>query len=406
MAVSFVYRSHYEGPSGKHLARFDDPTVLDWFRNRWRYLVHGDGPPAPAAGTAVDVPWRSARLSEVDARLRATLGCDVYGLSSLFEQAAENGLPAPRTDQELADALDRYLYVEGEVRYQPHLLQALTDDDEIQLAYYFFDDHYLARHGKRAAFLLNDGWRLPGGHAEGAFRPAEATTPLRPAGRGEGTTYLAFLAYYDSGNLDDIEGGYRIKGVRLPDLPRQLARSTPADWPFELRLLRSQLFQPPAGPAGDEAGLLQALLERPADEASWSVYADWLHDHGEGRPGPVLLRRALEAARHWPVAKLCNQLDLRQFLLGAVVEARAQLPGLVAQLGRTGGHDPGRCLVHAEDHLAQLCLHTDRWGERDLYHQWLLFDDRWAAAHPDLANAVLRFARRWDVLSPGRAPEE
>jgi hypothetical protein len=46
-----------------------------------------------------------------------------------------------------------------------------------------------------------------------------------------------------------------------------------------------------------------------------------------------------------------------------------------------------------------LCLHTDRWDKRDLFHQWFLFDDLWAAAHPALADGVLKFARRWDVLS-------
>jgi hypothetical protein len=34
-----------------------------------------------------------------------------------------------------------------------------------------------------------------------------------------------------------------------------------------------------------------------------------------------------------------------------------------------------------------------------MFHQWILFDDVWASAHADLANALLRFARRWDVLS-------
>jgi hypothetical protein len=33
-----------------------------------------------------------------------------------------------------------------------------------------------------------------------------------------------------------------------------------------------------------------------------------------------------------------------------------------------------------------------------MYHQWYLFDDLWASAHPDLANAILRYASRWDVL--------
>ncbi len=48
--------------------------------------------------------------------------------------------------------------------------------------------------------------------------------------------------------------------------------------------------------------------------------------------------------------------------------------------------------------MAVFCLHVARWDKEDLYHQWYFFDDLWAAAHPDLANALLRYASRWDVL--------
>jgi hypothetical protein len=64
-----------------------------------------------------------------------------------------------------------------------------------------------------------------------------------------------------------------------------------------------------------------------------------------------------------------------------------------------------KCRVHVEEHLAQLCLNTERWRDfhrADLYWQWIFFDDLWATAHPVLANAILRYARCWDVLSPGR----
>jgi hypothetical protein len=51
-----------------------------------------------------------------------------------------------------------------------------------------------------------------------------------------------------------------------------------------------------------------------------------------------------------------------------------------------------------DQHLAQLCLSTAQFRE-GMFHQWILFDDLWAAAFPSLANGVLRFAARWDVLS-------
>jgi 3-oxoacyl-ACP reductase-like protein len=54
-----------------------------------------------------------------------------------------------------------------------------------------------------------------------------------------------------------------------------------------------------------------------------------------------------------------------------------------------------------------LCAHTStHFG----HQQWILFDDRWAAAHPDLAASLLHYARCWDPFAvreaPSRSPEE
>jgi uncharacterized protein (TIGR02996 family) len=322
----------------------------------------------------------------------------VYGFGTLFEAAAEHHLPPPATADDLELYLAEHLYVEGEIRFRPHCIQVLTDDDEIQLAYYFFDDHYLARQGKKAAYLLNDGWRLPGGHGAGAFKTREPTTALHPKGPGEGTTYLAFLAYYDSGNLDDIECASRIPGVRLPDLARYLTRAAPAEWPLELRLLRSQLLAAPEGADLTEQGFLDEMRTG-SDDTPWLAYSDWLAEQGRPAAGVVLLERALQAAGHYPLAVVCNRLPTTGAGAGPIPEARKELQALAARLGGRTGNNPALSLVHVEEHLAQLCLHTARWGNRDLYHQWVLFDDLWAAARPDLAGAVLRYAGRWDVLS-------
>jgi hypothetical protein len=52
-----------------------------------------------------------------------------------------------------------------------------------------------------------------------------------------------------------------------------------------------------------------------------------------------------------------------------------------------------------QKHVAQALVHMDgSVGPGDLFHPWILFDHQWAAAHPDLANSLLRLATRWDVL--------
>ncbi len=387
MAVFFVYRSHYDDPAGKRLKRFDDRTVLDWFRNHWAELRAGKY-----------------------ARLKKLLGFSIYGFSSLFEVADEEDLPPPESDEELGEYLEAHLYSEGPILYQPHLLTVQTDDDELEVCYYVFDDLYLAEHGPRAAYLLNEGWQLPTSFADaGGFVPSEPTDDRAPAGKGQGAVYLFFNCYADSGNLTDSSvPTSRINGIRLPDMVRYLSGPPVTDSLSEyLLLLRAQLLADPITTDPVEAGFRQAILDNPDDDASWAAYSDWLQERGQRRAGLELLEKALTAAARLPVLDLPNAAweAVRQ---GSVTEVREALqPLLAASSGRKAFAPSARkTRVLVTEHLAQLCLHTGRWDKVDLYHQWIFFDDLWATAHPDLANALLRYDRCWDVLSPDGPHEE
>ncbi len=388
MAVYLVYRSPYDDPAGKRLKRFEDDTVLDWFRNHWFDLAHDD----------------------TDDRLRALLGFDVYGLHSLFDRAAEHDLPPPEDDDELKEYLNEHLYSEGPILYEPHLLTVQTDDDELQVCYYLFDDVYLARHGKRAAYLLHEGWRLPAGHADSwFFEPDEPTEKWGPAGKGRGTTYIAINAYFDSGNLEDLGTADRIDGVRIPDLARYLCGLNPSRARGGLLLFaRAQLLAAPLTDDPVEPGFRQALLDQPRDEASWNAYSDWLVEQGLRPAGLALLEQALKAVARCPFSYLPDAVWGGPLKSGSVPQVRAALKGV---LDKHPPHseftpDPAKCHIQVEEHLAQLCLHTGSWDGVDLYQQWIFFDDLWAAAHPDLANGILRYQRCWDVLSPDGPHDE
>ncbi|HYT94210.1 MAG TPA: hypothetical protein VEL76_36175, partial [Gemmataceae bacterium] len=207
MTVHFVYRSHYDGPTGLHRRRFDDATVLDWFRHHWDGIADED---------------------RAERRAREILGTRVYSFQRLFSGIAEEALPPPRSLRALAESLQEAgLYI-NEIRTSPGLLQVFTDDDEIELAYYFFDDKYLAKHAARAAYLLHDDWKMPADIGAGGFKSPERTQRVGKA-KGAGATYLVFHDCWDSGNLTDIEGGYRIDGVRLPQLVPYLTRNEVPD---------------------------------------------------------------------------------------------------------------------------------------------------------------------------------
>ncbi len=357
MTVHFIYRSHYEGPTGLHRRRFDDATLLDWFRRHWEAIPDADR------------AW--SRAAEI-------LGCQVYTFDHLFQAIAEHSLPPPRSVRAASEILRQHLYI-NEIAVSPHLIQTYTDDDEIELAWYFFDDEYLRKHADRACYLLREDWKLPATIGPGGFKTRERTTQVSRI-RGEGSTYLIFHDFWDSGNLDGLEGGYRIAGIRLPELVRYLACAEIPDvgccFHYDMQALRSQLF-----PTGDkhqahEDPFLFHLRENPRDESLWLIFNDWVADHSERSAGAFLLEGALRRVSHCPLASYPNWK-----------------------------FDPAKTLIQVEDHVAVMCRHVCplRWEEESspdggMYHQWYLFDDLWASAHPDLANALLRYARRWDVL--------
>jgi hypothetical protein len=342
MSVYFVYRSHYEGPSGKHVRRLDGDSVLGWFQAVWE---------------------RAKQADDTSEWVTSEIGTGVYGFASIFEAAREESLPPPTSDRKLKSYLEDHLYVEGEFKYKPHALQVLTDDDEIELAYYIFDDHFLAEHPGLAAYLLHEDWRLPITSSERPYDPAIEAKTIEPSGDDEGTTFLAFLAFYDSLNLTDldVEGPWRIDGVRLPGLMDFLGEAMPGEgWPFELKLLRSQLPQDTHGAAG--------------------------------------LQTALERVARFSLLQIGGSMLTSKIGLGAVEQAAAEFEGILGSLKEQQGRpDPLKSLISTGDHIAQLCLFVG-WGG-GVYHQWIVFDDFWAGGHPDLADGVLRYAKRWDVLS-------
>jgi uncharacterized protein (TIGR02996 family) len=386
MGVYFFYRCPYQGPAGSYLRRFADDTVLDWFRARWHILGGADD----------KTVWE---------RVAGELGCEVYSFAAVFAEAAKQSWSPPTTAEQLGGYVQGAVYENHVLCPSPHLLQVDTDDDEVGLAYYFFDDHYLARHGKRAAFLLRDGWQLPPGCGSGGFRAIERTTRLKPRGRGQGTTYIIDLDHV--GDMVDLVDGCRIDAVRLPELMKYLARSTPDPEGGHLLLLpRAFLTVPPVTADPLERTFLQAIRESPGEDATWDAYSDWLQDRGELPAGLHLLHRALTwAGRYYDLERDGRLPSWPEDTDHLPTIAEWAEPSIAAIEGSKGD---SRSLIQVEDHVAQLCLHYNYWGtfDRHLYHNWIYFDDLWASAHPDLGNAILRYVRRWDVLSTSRVRDD
>ncbi len=347
----FVHRSHRDGPLSRRVRRLTlaaapghedpDPILLLWFQ---KLLA------------------QARTVAEPDRIADAALGGRVAGLTTVFDTVKAKRLPIPKTIAALERFLRAHLHVEGgadHLRVTDHTLRVLTTDDDGPIAYYFLDDEAVAAHADRVGFLMLDDPRLPDGAGADAFRPPVKPTPLLPAGTGAGTTFACLLTHHHGPAVPGRVVAWA--GVRLPDLAAHLRtvipHATPAavadagleTWPVELRLLRAQVD--------------------PADR---------------------LLSSALERCAAYPLDGLADADAVNRLGLGDHASARAEFKAAAAQLAGPG---PEPAIVHEGDHVAVLCAHT---SQDHGYQQWILFDDRWAAAQPNLAASIVRYASDWD----------
>ena len=345
MAVYFVYRCDGMGPSDFHRRRFDDATVLDWFRRR-----------------------RIADTEEAHQYAEQILGVSVYSFGFLFTHAHESEAPPPTTMEGVRAALDALYF--NAISWEEHCVQVLNEYDGEEIAYYFFDDVLVRQRPDLTAYLLHDG-PLPDGAGEPVWAPADVTLHERDAvlfrKDGEGRIYVVpmirdgSLLYLelDPDNVDLIDG------LRLPELCRRLMTLTTEEaeeWGLTcFRMLRETLLTTDLSEDDHERAFVQTLQAEPDDEATWRAYADWLMDRGGPSPGVRLLRQALP-----------------------------RLKGIY-------GGDPARNVANVGEHVVQASIPVG--GE--CFDQLILFDDLWAGAHPLLADALIRYGTRWDALSTG-----
>lgn len=326
----FVCRWREESPFSKRVVTVPDATVLDWFRRGWDH----DDP---------------------DEWIDRELGGVVYGLDSVFEEVRERNLPRPETVDELRELLNEHLWVEGDdegdfIRLGEHALRVRTDDDEVDLAYYFVDDEAAAASPDRLAFLLHDTWPLPAGAAEpgAVFSHGAQVRILRLAPPGPDSVFSVRLCWKSPGTATnlDLAGAVAFPGLTLPELAAHLRGVDDPGahhWPYDARLLRALV-----APGEQHAG---PALERYARLPGYD-------------PSPPAITEV-------PTHEAIHQEMLRL------------LPS----------EPPAESLIRLDTHIAQVARYIDGFFGFD---QWFLFDTRWAATHPHLARSLLRYAAHWD----------
>lgn len=328
----FVCRWREESPFSKRVVTLPDASVLNWFRRGW----DRDSPE----------DW-----------IADELGGDVYGLDSIFEKAREQNLPKPQSVVQLRALLHEHLWVEGDdkrdcIRLDEHTLRVRTDDDEVDLAYYFIDEVAAAASPDRLGFLLYDTWPLPG-NADGVGAVFSNDVPVRAVQLGPAGPESVFSVRLSWESPDtvrnlDLQGAIEFTGVDLPRL----------------------------------AAGLRDVGDREADDF----------------PNDARLLRALVASG--------------QDQLGPALQHYARLPGYSPSLSdiesvpaQADDRRSTASLVQLDTRIAQAARYIDDFVGFD---QWFLFDTQWAAAQPDLARSLLRYAAHWDPYDSthsSRTPE-
>lgn len=305
-----------------------DATLLDWFRRGW--------------GCDDPEGW-----------INSELGDEVYGLDSIFEEALKRNLPPPETIDELRELLNQHLWVEGDdestfIRLGEHALRVRTDDDEVDLAYYFVNDEAAAASPDRLSYLLHDTWPLPASAAEpgAVFSHGVPVRAVRLAPPGPDCVF-SVRPCWESPDTDrnlNLAGAIAFPGLTLPDLTTLLRDVNDAHrLPHDARLLRAL-----AAPEENDIG---SALERYARLPGYA-------------PSPASLDTV---SAHDAIHRETLELLLPE--------------------------RPAESLVQLDTHIAQVARYIDDFFGFD---QWFLFDTQWAAAHPDLARSLLRYAAHWD----------
>jgi uncharacterized protein (TIGR02996 family) len=344
MPIWFVYRSPYHGPLSKYVKRLDGAdTLLDWFRSIWRPI------------TDQDARWQYAE---------ELLGTETYTFGSLFLHIAEESWPVPNTVEDVHRALNSAFYIGGgEYRGTADTIQVATDDDEVGLALYWFTDSFAQAHPERVAYLLHDDWRLPGTVGKGGFKQKPGLGLLLPKTRSKKALYIIDMDPGSCGEIDDRCPAEKLPGRRLPELVPWLLGLTTEEVEAiscpPLSRLHEQLRPLLEQGEGLEASFRQSLAEDPTDTATWSAYSDWLMEND------------------------LPQAELHLLEQAARIEAAED------------EHQPDSILLQVTPH--SLALMLPQQGDNE-YDQWFFFDDVWASGNVQLANALIDYGARWNVL--------
>lgn len=339
MKIYFAYRTGYLA-NHRFIKEFEAESILDFFQKHWQDLAD-------------------------DEQYKEVLGSEVYGLpiSAYTDDSDEpQPLPKPNNLDELKTCLEETVYYEDLI-IDEHCIQVLTDDDEIQLAWYFFDETYKNANMDKLALWFYD--ELPTqcnaeNKANNSFYPMLVpegchqsdyfgkNAPIKSVntwqvGKDNDECYFVSSAIYDSSNLEDMNV-IHLNGTTIKNLIADLS-----------------------GYNIDEDG----------DNYEWSGGRELLTlQKFADKFKSTDLQTLLEKLNQYPIYK--GNIDLDDLENTDSIFKR---------------HNPKLGKIKVSDHLVELSISY----VGIFYDYYIIMDSCWINSHNDLAKSIIHFGRTWEI---------
>lgn len=346
MKIYFAYRSPYI-PNNRFLKEFEANSILDFFQKNWQQLSSDN--------------------------YEHFLGVDVYGFPIGYNENNDNKSEIPMFFDELAEQLSKGSVYCNEMLGNEHLLQVHIDDDEIELAWYVFDEIYKNENWDKLAIwftpklptiiektnkkFIPNGFETSNylGHRKLPYfyysnKWGWKFNRLQVADNANENCYLMSSAVYDGGNLQAMQF-IQLHGTNMQNLINDLKR------------------------------------------LNFDVVKDYYREFKNSEHHDYLPNGLDELHT---LKMLANQFDLHD--LSTVIHKLNDYPLLIESgflehtnlQNRTVSQASEKSLINIHEHIAELSIFDGY-----CFNYYILFDETWATTYPDLAKSIQNFGTNW-----------
>lgn len=356
MSVHLIYRTPYNHLNNKFYKKFPEPSVLKWVQSLWKF--YDDDP------------------HKFYTEVSNYIGIEIYGFWGVFWEFNEEEPVSNKIPPDSFGNLEAYLakgYYNVIDSDSESYFQVLTDDDELELAYYVFDDYYASQNSLKVRYLIQGDYLISEEfHHASPPKQIEWKHSTINAGLEEGATFLLQSRHDAGDNLSSAELNLvSFNGLRLPSFLDYVMNNSLKD------IILFRVFA--------SKNLEQTVKNILNFEKHWcfeyqQFYEDFSYDE---------------------YSKLTQQNGYLYFMKAVEI-----LESKIKKRGLSKPKADGDVKFQYSEHLIQLSINSESWDSipiidskpAHLYNHIVLFDDMWESSNSVLASSMIKFFEGWKVL--------